>query len=68
LNKFRSWVTQSVYDLYKESLRQFAFLQVKGHEELNYKKCLTNSSFKQAIMADLLYFKYYFRRFAQTLG
>ena len=52
---------QPVYDLYKESLRQLALLQVKGHEELNYKKCLTNTSFgKQAIMADLLYFKYYF--------
>jgi len=51
----------SIYDLYKESLHQLALLQVKGHEELNYKKCLTNSSFgKQAIMADLLYFKYYF--------
>jgi hypothetical protein len=34
---------------------------VKGHEGLDYKKCLTNTSFgKQAIMADLLYFKYYF--------
>jgi aminoglycoside/choline kinase family phosphotransferase len=52
---------QPVYDLYKESLQQLAVLQVKGHEELNYKKCLTNSAFgKQAIMADLLYFKYYF--------
>ena len=52
---------QSVYDLYKESLHQLALLQVKGHAELNYKKCLTNTSFgKQAIMADLLYFKYYF--------
>ena len=53
--------TEYVYDLYKESLYQLALLQVKGHEELNYKKCLTNTSFgKQAIMADLLYFKYYF--------
>ena len=52
---------QPVYDLYKESLQQLALLQVKGHEDLNYKKCLTNTSFgKQAIMADLLYFKYYF--------
>jgi len=50
-----------VYDLYKESLYRLALLQVKGHEGLDYKKCLTNSSFgKQAIMADLLYFKYYF--------
>jgi len=53
--------TDEVYDLYKKSLGQLALLQVKGHEELNYKKCLTNTSFgKQAILADLLYFKYYF--------
>jgi aminoglycoside/choline kinase family phosphotransferase len=53
--------TTEVYDLYKKSLQQLALLQVKGHEGLDYKKCLTNSSFgKQAIMADLLYFKYYF--------
>jgi aminoglycoside/choline kinase family phosphotransferase len=52
---------QSVYNLYKESLHQLALLQVKGHEGMDYKKCLTNSSFgKEAIMADLLYFKYYF--------
>ena len=50
-----------VYDLYKQSLQQLALLQVKGHEGLDYKKCLTNASFgKEAIMADLLYFKYYF--------
>jgi aminoglycoside/choline kinase family phosphotransferase len=50
-----------VYNLYKESLHQLALLQIKGHEGLDYKKCLTNSSFgKQAILADLLYFKYYF--------
>jgi len=50
-----------VYDLYKSSLRQLVLLQVKGHEGLDYKKCLTNTAFgKQAIMADLLYFKYYF--------
>lgn len=53
--------TAEVYDLYKKSLYQLALLQVKGHEGLDYKKCLTNASFgKQAIMADLLYFKYYF--------
>jgi len=52
---------QSVYELYKESLHQLALLHVKGHEGLDYTKCLTNSSFgKEAIMADLLYFKYYF--------
>ena len=53
--------TEPIYALYKESLNQLALLQVKGDEELDYNKCLTNSEFgKQAIMADLLYFKYYF--------
>ena len=53
--------TTAVYDLYKRSLQRLVTLQVKGHEGLDYKKCLTNSVFgKQAIMADLLYFKYYF--------
>ncbi|MCW3091070.1 MAG: hypothetical protein JWP81_2139 [Ferruginibacter sp.] len=50
-----------VYELYKQSLQKLAILQVKGHEGMDYKKCLTNASFgKEAIMADLLYFKYYF--------
>ena len=53
--------TDEVYSLYQQSLQQLAFLQIKGHDGLDYKKCLTNSSFgKEAIMADLLYFKYYF--------
>ena len=62
LNKLEeNGFTTTAYDLYKKSLQQLALLQVKGHEGLDYKKCLTNSSFgKQAIMADLLYFKYYF--------
>ena len=52
---------QEVYALFKESLHQLARLQVLGDGGLNYKKCLTNEEFgKQAIMADLLYFKYYF--------
>ncbi len=52
---------EPVYDLYKESLAQLALLQVKGNEGLDYSHCLTNTTFgKQAIMADLLYFKYYF--------
>jgi aminoglycoside/choline kinase family phosphotransferase len=50
-----------VYSLYQQSLEQLALLQIKGHEGLDYSKCLTNASFgKEAIMADLLYFKYYF--------
>ena len=50
-----------IYLLYKKSLQQLAFLQVKGDEVIDYSKCLTNAEFgKQAILADLLYFKYYF--------
>jgi aminoglycoside/choline kinase family phosphotransferase len=53
--------TDEVYDLFKKSLTSLALLQVKGDEGLDYSKCLTNMEFgKQAIMADLLYFKYYF--------
>jgi aminoglycoside/choline kinase family phosphotransferase len=52
---------EPVYNLFKQSLQQLAQLQVKGDEELDYSKCLTNTEFgRQAIMADLLYFKYYF--------
>ena len=54
-------LNDEVYALYKQSLEQLALLQIKGHEELDYKKCLTNAAFgKEAIMADLFYFKYYF--------
>lgn len=53
--------TDSIYKLFRFSLEQLANLQVKGHEGLDYTRCLTNEEFgKQAIMADLLYFKYYF--------
>jgi aminoglycoside/choline kinase family phosphotransferase len=50
-----------VYELFKKSLETLALLHVKGDEGLNYNNCLTATEFgKQAIMADLLYFKYYF--------
>lgn len=53
--------TAEVYDLFKESLHQLARLQVLGDYGMDYNVCLTNKEFgKQAIMADLLYFKYYF--------
>ncbi|HWB27014.1 MAG TPA: RNase adapter RapZ [Chitinophagaceae bacterium] len=49
------------YSLFKKSLKQLANLQIKGHEGLDYSKCLTAKEFgKQAILSDLLYFKYYF--------
>jgi aminoglycoside/choline kinase family phosphotransferase len=53
--------TNSIYNLFKQSLEELALLQIKGNEGLDYERCLTNKEFgKQAIMADLLYFKYYF--------
>jgi aminoglycoside/choline kinase family phosphotransferase len=53
--------TEHAYSLFKKSLEALVELQVKGDEALNYNFCLTNTEFgKQAIMADLLYFKYYF--------
>lgn len=54
-------LTDEVYGLFKKSLEALAVLQVKGDAGLDYNRCLTNKEFgKQAIMADLLYFKYYF--------
>jgi aminoglycoside/choline kinase family phosphotransferase len=54
-------LSPQVYDLFKQSLQQLALLQITGDEGLDYNRCLTNKEFgKQAIMADLLYFKYYF--------
>lgn len=54
--------TNDVYELFKKSLQALAQLQVKGDYKLDYKNyCLTSTEFgKEAIMADLLYFKYYF--------
>lgn len=53
--------SNEVYQLFKKSLEGLAHLHIKGDEGLDYSRCLTNEEFgKQAIMADLLYFKYYF--------
>ena len=49
------------YGLFQKSLQQLALMQIKGHQGLDYNQCLTAREFgKQAIMSDLLYFKYYF--------
>jgi len=62
LNRLESeGFSDPVYNLFKKSLTSLAELQVKGDEGLDYNHCLTNKEFgKQAIMADLLYYKYYF--------
>ncbi len=54
--------TETVFGLFKQSLKELAHLQIRGDEDLDYENwCLTSSEFgKQAIMSDLLYFKYYF--------
>ena len=49
------------YALFQKSLAELARLQILGDKNLDYDYCLTAKEFgKQAIMSDLLYFKYYF--------
>lgn len=53
--------TDHVYSLFQKSLLALANLQVSGDKELDYSYCITSNAFgKQAILSDLLYFKYYF--------
>jgi aminoglycoside/choline kinase family phosphotransferase len=50
-----------VYSLFEKSLAELARVQILGDRGLDYNWCLTAKEFgKQAIMSDLLYFKYYF--------
>ncbi|MEO7444051.1 MAG: RNase adapter RapZ [Ferruginibacter sp.] len=50
-----------VYSLYQKSLKALVNLQVKGDVDLDYEWSITSMEFgKQAILSDLLYFKYYF--------
>ncbi|MEO6452566.1 MAG: RNase adapter RapZ [Ginsengibacter sp.] len=49
------------YNLFKQTLKGLAWLQIKGDKNLDYNWCITSKKFgKQAIISDLLYFKYYF--------
>lgn len=53
--------TDYVYGLFQQSLQALAWLQVKGGKGVDYSYSLTAKEFgKQAILSDLLYFKYYF--------
>jgi aminoglycoside/choline kinase family phosphotransferase len=53
--------TPEIYTLFQASLKNLALLQIKGHKNLDYNWCITSKEFgKQAIISDLLYFKYYF--------
>ncbi len=50
-----------VYGLFQKSLAALARVQILGDKGLDYSYCLTAKEFgKQAILSDLLYFKYYF--------
>jgi aminoglycoside/choline kinase family phosphotransferase len=50
-----------VYAFFRQSLEQLARLQILGDQELDYNWAITSREFgKQAILSDLLYFKYYF--------
>ncbi|MCX6209329.1 MAG: phosphotransferase [Bacteroidetes bacterium] len=52
---------ENIFELYKKSLQALAKIQILGDENLDYNKCITAKEFgKEAIMSDLLYFKYYF--------
>jgi aminoglycoside/choline kinase family phosphotransferase len=53
--------TEAVHSLFRQSLQQLATLQILGDKRLDYGKTITSREFgKQAILSDLLYFKYYF--------
>jgi aminoglycoside/choline kinase family phosphotransferase len=53
--------TPEIYSLFQSSLKHLALLQINGHKNLDYTWCITSKEFgKQAIITDLLYFKYYF--------
>ncbi len=57
----REGYNDHTFSLFEQSLRKLAHVQIKGDEGLNYDWCLTAKEFgKQAILSDLLYFKYYF--------
>jgi aminoglycoside/choline kinase family phosphotransferase len=55
-------LNDAVYHLFRQSLKALAHLQIRGNEGLDYTNwTLTSAEFgKQAILSDLLYFKYYF--------
>ncbi len=53
--------TEQVLNLFKKSIQQLVRMQIVAGASLDYDRCLTAKEFgKQAILSDLLYFKYYF--------
>lgn len=55
--------SNGIKKLYQKALIALSNIQIKGDEGLNYSHCFSGQAFDRgAIMADLLYFKYYFLR------
>ena len=53
--------TDEVFILFRKSLEALAKFQIRANDIIDYSKCITSKLFgQQAILADLLYFKYYF--------
>lgn len=51
----------NVYALFEQTVKKLAYLQVHADAGLDYQRCITSKEFgKQAILSDLLYFRYYF--------
>lgn len=57
----RQGPTAQVFELFKQTLSKLAALQIGADRLIDYERCITSKEFgKQAILNDLLYFKYYF--------
>ncbi|HOZ50332.1 MAG TPA: RNase adapter RapZ [Chitinophagaceae bacterium] len=53
--------TESVKQIYKHALSNLVAMQIAGGEKLDFSQCYAASAFdKNAVLADLNYFKYYF--------
>ena len=51
----------SALKIYRQVVRDLAYLQIKGHKGMDYKVCYQSKSFdKEAMIRDLNTFKYYF--------
>jgi aminoglycoside/choline kinase family phosphotransferase len=52
---------ESLLTYYRDALSHLVYFQIKGHQKLDYNKAWPEPAFDlQAILNDLLYFKYYF--------
>ncbi len=53
--------TPRIYALFEKSVAALAHMQIRGYQGFKPEWCITSREFgKQAILSDLLYFKYYF--------